>query len=68
MSDLAKDFPKVIIDQTAESWAELVKQWPMSKSSLMTFIQKKLDSGEWEKVRKIVNGNNIPAYRRVKKK
>lgn len=63
-SSLAADFPKVVIDDTAETRAELLREWPKSDCMLREFILEQVRSGRWERVYKRVNGHLKPAYRR----
>ena len=63
---LSEDFPKVVVDQSAETIQELLKSWPMGDASLKKFCADKVKSGEWEMVRKAVGSSYKPAYRRTK--
>lgn len=63
-SSLADDFPKLVIDQNAETVRELLTQWPKGEAGLRAFIARKVESGEWEKVFKRADGLFVPAYRR----
>jgi hypothetical protein len=65
-ASLATDFPKIVIDQNAETSDELLKSWPLSESALDKFIRQKVESGEWERVLKRVGNRTIAAYRRKK--
>lgn len=64
---LASEFPKVVIDPTAETTVELFAQWPLSRTRLEKFIHSKVSSGEWERVGKKVGNRVYPAYRKAKR-
>jgi len=66
MKSLANDFPKFIVDQCSETRSELLKQWPQGEDALDKFIHKKINSGEWERVKKRIGGKLHSAYRRAK--
>ncbi len=67
MKSLASEFPKIVIDQGAETVKELKGQWPLGISSLKEFIAKKIKAGEWEQVYKRSEGRLSLAYRRTEK-
>jgi len=65
---LSDDFPKIAVDQKAESVADLMKVWPKSRNMLYGFIDAQLKSGAWEKVIKRDHlGRVVAAYRRKKR-
>lgn len=63
-SKLSADFPKRIVDQSAETFQELLLEWPQAPGSLNEFIKAKCDAREWEKVWKKKGSRLLPAYRR----
>lgn len=65
-SSLSEDFPKLIVDQASETRSELLKHWPLSPRSFEEFLREKIQSSQWEKVRKRVGSKLIVAYRRAK--
>lgn len=67
MSSLSADFPKLTIDQSAETVAELMASWPYSERSLFVFTKKMVNEGKWERVSKRVGKTIKPAYRRTRK-
>lgn len=64
---LKDDFPKVVWDQNAKTTNELRADWPFGGESLYHFVKRKVESGEWERVRKRVGSHSVPAYRRAKR-
>ena len=64
---LSADFPKVVIDQSAETIRELFKDWPKGLDSLQEFAKSQTDAGAWERVWKRVGNRLYPAYRRRKR-
>lgn len=67
MKKPSADFPKIVVDQNAETRAELLAQWPKCDSSLGKFIVAKVKAGEWERVMKRTSDGLRPAYRRATK-
>lgn len=61
---LSDDFPKVVIDQNAETFGELSESWPKADTSLRRFIRDQLRTGRWEKVFKRTPRGVVTAYRR----
>lgn len=65
-SKLAADFPRHVLDQAAESRAELIKQWTLGETAFDVFAKKQVEAGLWEKVWKRIGSRLVPAYRRPK--
>lgn len=70
---LADDFPKLVVDQDAETLKELLKDWTGGETGLRKFIAKMIGAGKWEQVHKSVETKPgmtqfVRAYRRVKVK
>lgn len=65
-SSLSAEFPQVIVDPASETRSELLKDWPLSPRSFEEFLHDKIQSGQWEKVKKRVGNKLSVAYRRAK--
>lgn len=55
-----------IIDQNSYTAEELAKEGNFGISTMRAKIHEKVESGEWERVAKIVKGKRIPSYRLAK--
>ena len=62
---LAEDFPKMVVDQSAETFKELLESWPKGDKALYQFCQQQVESGAWEKVNKRIGSRLVMAFRRA---
>ena len=64
---LSEDFPKITIDQSAETRRELLAQWPKGEWAFDRFAADQVRARHWERVCKRENGKIQPAYRKPKR-
>lgn len=62
---LIEDIPNLVIDQNAETIAELVEATGRSYTWIKAFANDQVTAGRWERVHKRVGNRTTPAYRRV---
>lgn len=58
---------ETLVDENAYTFMDIREHRNMSERQARALLKRKLVSGEWEKVYKIINGRHAIAYRPAKK-